>query len=268
MKPTRLVGLALLLALPACFAVTDLDRFEQPAAIAQGNYRDLKTTWSGMDNHVTEYVEFRIIDAANVIQTRGIFKPLGGPSQSFFVPMGVPTQNGPFRLDFWADHNKSGGYDYTAAGTADHSWRVALDSTLVDANGQYVVNFQHNYSFTDVSDPPATQIGQPVKLTLTDMTAFLGQRIEMRVADANSGHVAAFYRVPAIAKEVSLEVDGMIEAGSRYTVSLYLDNGSGGAVRGFTETLVAAEGGLTLTGGDPIGAGFAEVMDKNAIAAP
>lgn len=264
----RLVGLALLLSLPSCFAVTDLNRFEQQAAVAQGNYRDLKATWSGMDNHVTEYVEFRIIDATNVIQTRGIFEPLGGPSLAFFVPMGVPTQNGPFRLDFWADHNKSGGYDYKAAGTADHSWRIDLASTLENADGQYVVDFQHNYSFTDVSSPPATQIGTPAKLTLTDMSAFLGSRIEMRVADANSGHVVAFYRVPAVKKEMTLEVDGMIESGSRYTVTLYLDDGNGGAVRGFTQTLAAADAGLILTGNDPVGAGFTEVTDKNAIAAP
>lgn len=264
----RLVGLVFLCGLPACFAVTDLDRFEGAATRAPGNYVDLQATWTGMDNHKAEFVEFKVVDASNIIQTRGIFRPLGSADVTFLVPMGVPRQNGPFQLDIWADHNRSGGYDFVAGGTADHSWRLPLASALGAAGDAYRVDFQHNYSFNDLSSPPVMAIGQPVKVTLSDMTAFLGQRIELRVADANSGHTVAFYRVAALERLVELEVPGMIEGGSRYTATLYLDDGNGSGVRGFTRTVVAEEEGLVLSGADPLSAGFTEITDKNAIVPP
>lgn len=267
----RLLGLACLLGLPACFAVTDLDRFEEPVSSGNGNYVDLQASWSGFENHKNEYVEFRILDASNLIQTRGIFEPLGSPNVGFFVPMGVPKQGGPFRLEIWADHDKTPGYSFrqgVSTTETDHSWIIPLASDKNPTGVRYVVNFQHNYAFDDLSTRPANQVGQPVKVTLTDMSAFLGQRIQLRVADANSGHTVAFYRIPALEKEVVLEVEGMVEGGSRYAASLYLDDGNGGNVRGFTQTLEAGEAGLVLAGTDPLAAGFAEVTDKNAIAAP
>lgn len=267
----RLLGLAFLLGLPACFAVTDLDRFEKPVAQGNGNYVDLQASWSGFENHKNEYVEFRILDASNLIQTRGIFKPMGSPNVTFSVPMGVPKQNAPFRLEIWADHDKTPGYSFkegVSTTETDHSWRIDLTNALDPTGARYVVNFQHNYAFDDLSTRPANQVGQPVKVTLTDMSAFLGQRIQLRVSDANSGHTVAFYRIPALQKEVVLDVEGMVEGGSRYTASLYLDDGNGGNVRGFTQTLEAGEAGLVLSGSDPLAAGFTEVTDKNAIAAP
>lgn len=264
----RLFGLAFLFGLPACFAVTDLDRFEGATTAARGNYADLRATWSGMDNHRTELVEFKVVDSSNVIQTRGIFKPLGSPNVAFLVPMGVPTSNPPIRLDIWADHDSSGGYNFTGNGP-DHSWRIPdLAANLDATSGQYVVNFQHSYSFNDLATPAVVEFGQPVKVTLSDMTAFLGQRIELRVADANSAHTVAFYRVTGLQKVVEMEVPGMIEGGSRYTATLYMDDGNGGSVRGFTQTLTAPEAGIAIAGNDPLSAGFQEITDKNAIVAP
>lgn len=269
----RLAAIALLLGLSSCFEVTNLDRFTQPAALVQGNYNDLSVAWRGMNAHVNQYVEFRVIDNSNVIQSRGIFDPLGAVDVSFLVPSAVPKLNGPFRFDFWADNDENGVYDLDPAGAdKDHSWRLPLDSSLLNDNAQYVISFDHNFSFTDVSTPKPVEIGKPATLHITAVGAFANRRFEMRVADASSGHVVALYRVGSLTKATyDLVVPGMIESGSAYTVSLYTDDGNLGAVRAFTLPATATDTGLELSfdGNNPTATpGLTEVTDKNAITAP
>lgn len=267
----RLAGIALLLALSSCFEVTNLDRFTQPAALVQGNYTDLKVAWRGMDAHVNQYVEYRVIDSANVIQSRGIFKPLGGVDVSFFVPGAVPKQNGPFRFDFWADTDENGVYDLDAL-KADHSWRLPIDASMLDDDGEYVISFDHNFSFTDLNAPAPIEIGKAATLHIADLGTFQGKRFEMRVADASSGHVVAFYRVASLVNPTyDLVVPGMIEAGSAYAISLYTDDGSAGSVRAFSIAATASDTGLeaTFRGSNPTATpGLVEVTEKSAIVAP
>ena len=269
----RLAAFALLLGLSSCFEVTNLDRFTQPAALVHGNYTDLKVAWRGMNAHVAQYVEYRVIDNANVIQSRGIFDPLGAVDVSFQVPGAVPKLNGPFRFDFWADNDENGVYDLDPAGAdKDHSWRLALDSTMLNDDGQYVISFDHNFSFTNVSTPTPVEIGKPVTLHITDLGTLKSKRFEMRVADASSGHVVALYRVGALANATyDLIVPGMIEAGSAYQISLYTDDGSLGSVRAFSLAATASDTGLEMTfsGTNPTATpGLSEVTDKSAIVAP
>ncbi|HEY8077488.1 MAG TPA: hypothetical protein VIF62_25355, partial [Labilithrix sp.] len=97
----------LALSCSSCFAVTNLDRFKQSEAV-DSNFSDLRLTVRGMTNHVAEYFEYRIIDATGTIQSRGIALPLGGVDETFNAAGAVPKLNGPFHLDFWADHDHNG----------------------------------------------------------------------------------------------------------------------------------------------------------------
>ena len=57
--------------------------------------------------------------------------------------------------------------------------------------------FDHNTSFNLLTDPvPPREIGSPATVRLANMGAFLGKRLEVRIADASSKRVVAFYRVP------------------------------------------------------------------------
>lgn len=250
----------------SCFVVTDLGRFEKAEPLAPSNFSDLRVTVRGMTSHVNELFEYRVVDASNVIQSRGFISPLGGPDATFFVPGAVPKQNGPFRFDFYADHDFSGGYDPRPDTFLDHAWRLSLDDSRLDEDGAYVVVFDHNTSFTNLNTPtPATVFGNPAVVRLRGMAAFAGRRVEVRIGDASTRRVVALYRVPALTKpEVDLEVPGMIEAGVTYEVEIYTDDGRGGAVRAFRFEQLATEPGVeaTFNGDNPAATpGAVEVGD-------
>ena len=234
----------------SCFAVTDLERFSKSPG-STGNFSDLRLTVRGMTSHVNEMFEYRIIDRDNILQSRGIILPLGGPDATMFVAGAVPKQNGPFKLDFYADHDPTHNMHYDrdqVAGTGDHSWRVFLDgstdpptpSSFDENKGQYVVSFDHNTSFNLLTDPvPPREIGSPATVRLSNMGAFLGKRLEIRIADASSKRVVAFYRVPSLADVApTITIPGMMEDDVAYTVEVYTDDnplptGNPGSVRAF-----------------------------------
>jgi hypothetical protein len=237
----------------SCFLVTDLDRFHSAPAIADSNFSDLRVTVRGMTSHVNERVEFRVIDNANVIQWRGIIKPLGGPSASFYAVGAVPKQNGPFHFDFYADHDNSGGYDPRPDTFIDHAWRLTLDEkvdpTVLDANGVYTIVFDHNTSFTNLNTPaPPTEFGKPALVHLHGMAPFANRRVELRVSDASTKRAVAMYRVPSFqGEDYDAQVDGMTEPGVTYSVEVYSDDGNLGAVRTYRFESLASDTGLEAT---------------------
>lgn len=216
------------LTLSACFAVTDLDRFEKAPALS-GNFSNLKVTVRGMTSHVNERFEYRVIDADNVIQSRGFIIPLGGPGASFNVKSAVPKAKPPFRLDFYADHDLNGRYEFGLRpdGTQlDHAWRLNLDDAVLDDTGTYVISFDHNTSFSNLVSPvPPIEFGKPFTLHLKGMGSFKGKRVQIRVADAAVGRIVAMYRIPGIQKEEEdAVVPGMIESGVPYSIEVYVDD--------------------------------------------
>lgn len=234
----------------SCFAVTDLDRFETKQG-ATGNFLSLRLTVRGMTSHVNEYFEYRIVDATNTLQSRGIITPLGGVEATLFAQGAIPRQNGPLHIDFFADHDKSGGYTPPSNGTfADHAWRLPLPAEGND-QGLVDIQFDHNTSFGDLVDPtPPKEFGKASTVKLTNLGGLQGKRIEVRVADASAKRVVALYRVPAIDKpEIDAVVPGIIESGVTYTIDVYVDDGkaSAGTVEGFRLEADSDANGLTAT---------------------
>jgi hypothetical protein len=239
---------AVLVALSAtsCFAVTDLDRF-QTSNGPQSNFSDLRLTVRGMVSHVNELFEYRVVDSTNTIQSRGLAIPLGGPDATFFIPGAIPRQNGPFHLDFYGDHDRSGRYTPPSAGAfLDHSWRIELPQP----NDQNLVElvFDHNTSFTNLEDPaPPKEYGKLAKIHLVNLGPFQGKRIEIRISDASSKRVVALFRNPALARpDFDATVPGMIEEGVTYDVEVYTDDGTGapGSVTAFRFQKESDAGGL------------------------
>jgi len=236
----------------SCFAVADLDRF-QTRQDNGTNFNDLRLTVRGMTSHVNEMFEYRVVDATNTIQSRGIIKPLGGVEASLFVPGAVPKQNGPFNLDFYADHDNSGGYDTDPANQRDHAWRIPLTPDLFDEDkGEFRILFDHNTSFSFLAKPePPRTYGGNLKMRLVNMGALVGKRIEVRIADASSKRVVALYRIPALADvttPVDVEVAGMIERGVTYDVVVYTDDRAGtpASIKAFRLQEMSADGGLSV----------------------
>lgn len=234
------------LGLSSCFVVTDLDRFKKVEALAPSNFSNLRVTVRGMTSHVNEKFEYRVVDGQNVIQSRGFIIPLGGPDATFFVPNAVPKQNPPFRFDFYADHDNSGGYDLRPDTTLDHAWRLPLNEAILDDTGTYVVSFDHNTSFTNLNTPtPPTEFGKDAVIHLQGMEPFIGKRVEVRVSDASTSRTVAMQRVPVLqAGNQDLTIPGMIEPGVTYAVEVYTDDGKGGGVRAFQSQRLATDTGL------------------------
>jgi len=243
------VGLAA--STSSCFAVTDLDRFET-RAVNTSNFSDLRLTVRGMTSHVLELFEYRVVDANNTIQSRGFIVPLGGVEASLYVPGAVPKQNGPFNLDFYADHDNSGGYDVDPAKQGDHAWRIALSDDRLDDRGVYSVLFDHNTSFSFLSNPaPSRTVGQQATVHLKNMGALVGKRIEVRIADASSKRVVALYRIPTLgdaAVPVTITIPGMVESSVDYLIDVYTDDkvATPASIKSFRLEQVSGPTGLTV----------------------
>ena len=268
MRARSCLALALLTSAltSSCFVVTDLDRFEKEAPRPPSNFSNLRVTVRGMTSHVTERFEYRIVDGSNVIQSRGFIVPLGGPAASFYVEGAVPKQNGPFRFDFYADHDLSGGYDPRPDTFLDHAWRLSLEDRMLDDDDTYVVVFDHNTSFTNLNTPnPATEFGKPATIHMKAMGPFANKRVEVRIGDASTNRVVGMFRVPLLTQpEFDVLVPGVIEPGVTYAVEIYTDNGSAADVRAFRFQQLAAESGLeaTFNGDKPTETpGVAQVSD-------
>lgn len=241
----KLAALALsTVGLSSCFAVTNLDRFKESEAI-NSNFVDLKFTMRGMTSHVNEYVEYRVVDGTNTLQSRGILFPLGGPDATLFAPGALPKTNGPFHLDFFADHDMSGGYDNSPNDIRDHAWRLDLHPEDADDNNLLDIQFDHNTSFNYLNDPtPPQEYGKPALVKFADMAGY--KRLELRVSDAAVKRTVALYRVPQVpAGPFDLTVPGMIESGVPYDVEVYTDDGNGGNVKTFRLTVTGDANGLT-----------------------
>ena len=266
MRARLLFAIAFGLLSSSCFVVTDLDRFEKAAPIERSNFSNLRVTVRGMTSHVNERFEYRVVDASNVIQSRGFIVPLGGPAASFFVQGAIPKQNGPFRFDFYADHDNSGAYDRRPDTFLDHAWRLPLEDKMLNEDGNYVVVFDHNTSFTNLNTPsPATEFGKPATIHMKAMGAFAGKRVEVRISDASAKRVVAMYRVPSLTEpDFDIVVPGMIESAVPYAIEVYTDDGQGGSVQAFRFEQVGTAPGLeaTFNGADPTATpGVAKVTD-------
>jgi hypothetical protein len=224
------------LATTSCFAVTNLDRFHATAG-GTGNYQDLVFTFRGAVAHPTDLFELRVIDANNIIQMRGVYQPMVTPDTTVHIPKAVPRVNGPYRLDFYADRNHSGGWDgLTNAPDHDHGWRIEpLQSTTGTDPNTITIVYDHNTSFVEINDWPAGTLnppkdpGLPVTFHFINLGALQGKFLQARVADATSGHTAALYRLPSLqTSSADGTVEGVIEMDVTYDVFVYLDaNGNG-----------------------------------------
>ncbi len=247
MKPASIIAPLLtftaLMTLTACFAVTNLDRFHGPAKGGSDLYDDLSFTVTGMDTHPKQLFEYRVIDANNFIQSRGFLSPLGSPNQTVHVPMAIPKVNGPYHLDFYADKNGSGGWDGLGSGPEhDHGWRwdPLVDSPAGDPNDGVVnVTYAHNYSFSELNDypmgtpNPPKDTGSDAVIHMLKMEDYAGKLVQVRVADASTGHTAGLYRfttltLPVAPATLDAKIPGVIDEGVAYNVEIYVDaNGNG-----------------------------------------
>jgi hypothetical protein len=252
--------LAIATSVPACFAVVDVDHFrtadtastvadsstpdaafDPDSAGGTATYDNLKFSLVGMRPHLTQLFEYRIIDATNFIQSRGLINPLGGPDLTINAPLSIPKVNGPFHLDFYADVNHSGGYDGIGSVISnDHAWRIDPledypSGSVSPVDGLIQVTFTHNTSFTDINQYPSGTPNPPrdtglgATVHVSNAGALQGKLIQVRILDTDANHTVGLFRVPQIAQAAfDLTIPGVVESGGAYAALVYVDaNGNG-----------------------------------------
>jgi hypothetical protein len=278
-----------------CFSLVDVDHFHTASSSASSGqtsdsgpgsdsgrasdsssqmgepaqYLNFKFTLVGMTPHITQLFEYRIIDANNFVQSRGVVNPLGSPNVVIDDPRSIPKVNGPFHLDFYADVDFSGNYDGIGSVVSqDHAWRIdpLVDyppGTVTPVDGLVQVTFTHNTSFTDIDTypsgtrNPSKDTGLGATIHIINAQGLQGDLMQARVVDTGANRTVALDRMPKMVQPTfDLKVPGVVEEGVIYNVLVYVDaNGNGnydnpatgGGDLGWSVTGTADTTGLNVT---------------------
>lgn len=238
-------SLALLcLVTTACTASLDLDRFHKKEAEQASTtsvdtttitYFDFQFSGRSMQSHINETIEWRLVDKGNTVQGKGVYTAVTRPDFKLSFPKFIPKANGPFRIDWWADHNNSKKYDGIVGGIndKDHSWRRVLADPLPEdvhfTDGVYLLDFLHDTNFVDIfTDLEGNPISGadvllPFKLSIKGTEPFQGKMFEVHVADKASGRLVALHRMGFVRQDFVAEVTGVLDEETTYEVSAFVD---------------------------------------------
>ncbi len=127
--------------------------FSHNASFVDINWKYLLTVnLSSMTPHLGQKFELRVVRQDNQLEIGRFTLPqILVPNFSVFIPEFELGKN--YNIDFYADHNGNGVYD---APPTDHAWRLSFTSTT----GDFVQNFTHSTSFTDIQWPGTTDISE------------------------------------------------------------------------------------------------------------
>ena len=238
-----LIVLGAAISVSACFAVTDdLDRLHDSQTLVM--------TFSDMYQHANQRFEFKIIDNTNFVKTRGIVLNLKMTDGHFkiTVPLTIPSTLSGYRVDFWADENNNGNYDFdpnAPYSQLDHSRRVFHDGTgppdefakVTHVDNSYLLGFEHHIDFVNLNVVPEGTTPPVIRDTGLDAKIHIdnidkigdGKMAQIRVADP-SGHIVGLYRFRTSSQLADFKIPGCIEQGNLYDVDLYIDaNGNNDA---------------------------------------
>lgn len=266
----RAAKIALLaLATLSCADLAGLDDFTKrsvsESASTASDYFTMELSLVAWRPHLGHFVEYRIVDATNYVQSRGVIRSMTAEDVKIRAPRAVPRSNGPYRLDLFADVNRSGGFDGLGSViTNDHAWRLdpIADFSKLRADDVIKVEFVHSTTFTNVDQfpsgtkNPSQDTGLPARVRLEGIDAFAGKTLQVRVADERTGHVVGLFReMRAEGSVLEAVVAGCVDVQTTYQIDVYADaNGNGayddpsaGGDRGWRLSATSTDTGLAAT---------------------
>jgi hypothetical protein len=239
----RAFGLAPLFLFLGCANVVGVDEFHKRAvsesAATASEYFGLKLQLVAMKPHLGHTLEYRVIDANNYVQSRGVIAAMTAEDVEIVAQRAIPRTNGPYRLDFFADVNRSGGFDGLGSVISnDHAWRIeplVAEPDKLRADDLVTVTFVHSTTFTNVDQFPsgtpnkAQDTGLGARVRVSGLDAFQGRTAEVRVLEKRTRHVVALYRTMRVTEPVlDAVVSGCVDVSTEYDVDLWVDaNGNG-----------------------------------------
>jgi hypothetical protein len=118
----------------------------------------------GMNPHVGQYFELRIVDTNNQNEINRVsLDQILVPDFSVFLD-GIEIGHD-YNIDFYADFNGNGGYDPPPM---DHAWRLTFNAM----DGDFLQKFTHTTNFTDIQWPPPTAVEDDVIAAPKSYTLF------------------------------------------------------------------------------------------------
>lgn len=116
-------------------------------SIAAFSQATLQVSFEGMDPHVGQMMELRVVEMASGSEAARL-SVSAIPMASFELEIANLMEGMSYRIDFYADFNENGRYD---APPDDHAWRLEI----VDMGKSESLTFGHTTQFTDIAWPPA-----------------------------------------------------------------------------------------------------------------
>ena len=221
------------LALQGCFAVADLDRFQNPCDGGDvTQVRDLEVQLQGFEDVARFRLGLRLVDVLDPsepeIVAAAVLESFGedsGGAKTFRMPRALPPGDN-FEVQLYVDLND----DRMFSGvTVDNSWR----RPLVCPSGLF--EFTRDDSFSDIDDPPIDDPGLPFVVDFVDMAPHTPgtQALELMVLDVAEDQVVGYYRLPDINEDrFIVQIPAILEAGSEYTYEFFADLEQDGVFNG------------------------------------
>ena len=210
------IAATLVVPLGGCFAISDLDRFEE------GGDLDLEVELVGFDSQDDERVEARLVrvvtGGSSVIEGRAVFDGIDPDrGADFFLPGAIG--DGQYQLHVYLDQNWD---DEVSDG--EPYFRQSVPSS-----GQVVFS-------SNVPQPPddgeLEPAGQDFDMDITGMGVHTGgvQLFECLVMEAETGRGVGYYRLPDIDEvDFAFTIPGIVVPGTEYQVDFYADANQSGA---------------------------------------
>lgn len=195
--------------LAGCFAVADLDRFEQEEPAT--TQRDLVVFLDGFDDYGGERLEIRLLDERRRRIAVAWIDDMPR-EHSFVMPGAVPA--GEHTVDLYVDENLDGTFT-----TGEPAWRRPLPPS-----GRLV--FTPDESFVAIDDPDSTPTGERLALNLLNMDPHTAgtQAFELIAFEVVTMRTVGYYYRPDIDEPAfSAFVPGIVGEGLLYRIDFFAD---------------------------------------------
>jgi hypothetical protein len=169
-----------------------------------------RIAFTGMNPHIGQHLYFRVVDKSNNSEVGRTSVLITVPD--FTLGIGGIQAGSSYDLDFYADLNKNGKYDFPG----DHTWRIILDAV----KGDTTVPFSHNTNFTDIS-----WVYQ-LTVALSNMNPHLGENFYFALKN-KSGNELERKKLTETTTSYNVNFNGIVPDSS-YVVDFFADHNKNG----------------------------------------
>jgi hypothetical protein len=190
-----------------------------------GAVRSLHVRLTGMDDDINRFSQFRVVTTAGEFFVMFVIHE-GIPTADYeFDLPGALFVDQAYRLDFFIDHDNSGGYN---APPTDHAWSVAIPAGAGDVS----LELPFNTNFMDIEQIAPSMVRSLI-LSSSNMYRYVNELFDVRVTDRAAGRLAGRQVREVPGDAFDLTVGAVVQPGVEYQVDISLDlDKSGGYTAG------------------------------------